>query len=539
MNFRSIINAAARLWTASMVLFCVSCSEEMHLQQDAGKDRNEAASITLKIAVAHPDAGLATRAQTTYDDLTFTQDEAAVKNLVTFIVNVDDEGKELYGYDDVEYIVTEINPVEFYKGIYILEHKLEVKPGNKHIYIGANMKDEHMNAFILDRPLALEGEGPAVNMIMTPDPTYSGKGTDILMFGQIKKAEGNSTTPDIIIDENIKEYYLQGDLERLTAKVLLTCREGETGLVATGAKGWLKTSDVRYTLNATNRKTFVNKHTDENYDVNLDPNWGLKEWVIGDGNGNFTSKGTHLNEFEYWPAEDMMLRFSDIRYYSNALKYDSNRLKGNNGIPDNHYVEGIYCLENTGYNDMGLTDADIDNAARIATTHVVVAVRWFPRSFVGGGSDNTAITTYDSIFDTYFVPGEDRGSGSHSPGTYWTRVVNGQTLYYAWTGVKRKINETKDSANPLKLEDFTCYEGGWSYFTTFVDGNLNGNKLTYAGEESWGVQRDNYYILAIQSITQPGSPFPDNTDYIKVNSITTDWIYRGSQEVSISPTGGK
>ncbi|MBQ8170155.1 MAG: Mfa1 family fimbria major subunit [Bacteroidales bacterium] len=535
MNFRSIINAAARLWTASMVLFCVSCSEEMDLQQDAGKDRNEAASITLKIAVAHPDAGLPTRAQTTYDDLTFTQDEAAVKNLVTFIVNVDDEGKELYGYDDVEYIVTEINPIEFYKGIYILEHKLEVKPGKKHIYIGANMKDEHMNAFILDRPLALEGEGPAVNMIMTPDPTYSGKGTDILMFGQIKKAEGNSTTPDIIIDENIKEYYLQGDLERLTAKVLLTCREGETGLVATGGKGWLKTSDVRYTLNATNRKTFVNKHTDENYDVNLDPNWGLKEWVIGDGNGNFTSKGTHLNEFEYWPAEDMMLRFSDIRYYSNALKYDSNRLKGNNGIPDNHYVEGIYCLENTGYNDMGLTDADIDNAARIATTHVVIAVRWFPRGVYGKWSDNiVAITSSDDAWTRVLTPGA--GTGTYPAGTYWTLNNNGTIEYYGYGGMERKIS---NSGGALTTNNFTCYEGGWSYFTTFVDGDLDDSKLTYAGHESWGVQRDNYYILAIQSITQPGSPFPDNTDYIKVNSITTDWIYRGSQEVSISPTGGK
>ena len=95
MNFRSIINTAARLWTASMVLFCVSCSEIAEYGPEIGNlDRNDLKPVTLNIAVAHPDADLTTRALT-YDDLTFTQDEAAVKNLVTFIVSVDNEGNEV------------------------------------------------------------------------------------------------------------------------------------------------------------------------------------------------------------------------------------------------------------------------------------------------------------------------------------------------------------------------------------------------------------------------------------------------------------
>lgn len=537
MNFRSIINTAARLWTASMVLFCVSCSEIAEYGPEIGNlDKNDLRPVTLNIAVAHPDADLTTRALT-YDDLTFTQDEAAVKNLVTFIVSVDNEGNEVYSYEDVEYIVTEINPVEFYKGVYILEHQIEVEPGKKHIYIGANMKRGHIDAFMMGKPLSLEGEGPAVNMIMTPDPSYSGKGTDILMSGQVELIEGNTTTKEITIDEETKEYYLQGDLERLTAKVLLTCKEGEPGLVATGGKGWVETDKIRYTLNTENRQTYINKHTAEGIDINVDPNWEIENWVTSDGEITGADYG---QQFDFWTSVELKGRLFDERYSASPLRYDEGKI--GEGNSPNHYTEGIYTLENTAFNNSFLENGMKDKAAHNATTHVVMAVRFIPKKIynyaaVNDPANNKPVSyedgtlTWDNVFSSFLVAVD-----GHQIGTYWTRKeAGGEVRYYGHAAMNRYI-----ALNPGSAEEFTCYEGGWSYFTTFVDGDLlNNKKLTYANMEYWGVERDHYYILAIDSITQPGSPFPDNAEYIKINSITTNWVDRGSQEVSISPKGGQ
>lgn len=531
MQKKGIISILVRLWFVTIVCWCMSsCSmvwsdeEDMMTQCPKGVRQ----TVTLNLTITHPDAGINTRAESDYE-LSFTKDEAAVKKLTVFIVDLNSDGSE--NYDKVEHYSTELDPIDFYNGIYVFQHTLEVETGSKHLYIGANLRQEHIDAFLNNKPIALDGEGPAVNMVMTPDPTHSGKGTDIAMFGQIKMRNGSS---DIVISQGMTDYYLSGDLERLTAKVLLTCDEGEPGLVRTGGKGWVETDKIRYTLNATNKYSFIKRVKDVAYDVNIDPNWALSPWIVQE-NGIYIPSQTHSQQFEYWDGEDIMTRIFDDRYSTTPLKFDEKRVGVGNSLSENHYVEGLYCLENTAYNDMGLSGDALDNAARVATTHMIIVVRFIPRVFVGGWNDNTESGTLERALTELFIPNSGstiNGSGTHSTGTYWTRTVNGQTIYYAWTGVQRKIKE-----EGLKESDFTCYEGGYSYFSTFIDGTTDGLKLTYNGHDSWGVQRDHYYILTVDQISRPGSPIPDWDDYIRINSQTVDWVYRGSQDVIIRPTG--
>lgn len=492
-------------------------------------------TVTLNLAISHPDASFNTRASEDYE-LSFTRNEAAVKSLTAFIVDLNQDGTE--NYKGAKVFSTEIDPVDFYNGIYIYRQTAEVETGTKRIYVGANLKPEHIEAFINNEPLTLEGDGPAVNMVMTPDPTHSGQGTDIAMFGQIKTKNGSA---DITISENVDEYYLSGDLERLTAKVLLTCvadeNDGSTafeeGCVAREtADGWVKITDIRYTLNVTNRSTYIDRRIDNTYNINIDPNWSIGSYVSDNG-GSIGKTDGYTGEFDAYERDEIIERLWDNRFSTTPQLYDSGKI--GEASSENHYTEGLYCLENTSFNNIGLSGSLVDDAAQLTTTHIVLAVRFIPRYFIGAYSDNyTDCESYGRALNTIFVTGEDRGSGDYSTGTYWTRVVDGELKYYAWTGVKKEMANNAE----LTIEDFTRYDGGWSYFTTFVDGDTSDSdtKLTYSERDAWGVQRDHYYILAIDHITHPGSPVPWD-EFIRVNSVTTVWVNKGSQDIIIRPTG--
>lgn len=511
MTSRSSISALFRLWAGLMVCTLVSCSEL--LSSEGGSHEGEEQTVTLNIAVTHPDAGIETKAPLDGYDLDFTANEAAVKNLVTFIVSLNPDGTE--NYDKVDFFEIGIDPADFNKGYYTFSRSLKLKSGSKHIYIGANMNADHINAFLNNGgSLNYTGDGQAIEMVMTPDPTHSGLGTDITMFGQMSDHDTGSRI--LNVSRQTRSYNVSGELERLTAKVLLTCAEGEPGFVATGGKGWVETSKIRYTLNVINRQTYIKKHWSEEYQISMDPNWNL-----GDA-----------GHFDSWGEDEILERLFDDRFSTSPLRYDESRLKTNSAsVPEGHYVEGLYCLENTTYNNKGLTGANVDKAALQATTHVVIAVRFIPKYVYTGGNVNNGTgptaMTWETVFKDYLVAGN-----GHEAGTYWTRTdANGNVSYYG-----RYAMETYMSKYQVSESEFTCYEGGWSYFTTFIDGKTSDKQLTYANMNAWGVQRDHYYILVIDHITKPGSTVPWN-DFIRVNSQTVPWVHRGSQEVIIRPTG--
>lgn len=518
---RGRICSSLILWIASAVCLSMSSCTLVWSDDETPAQCKVQQTVTLNLTITHPDASIHTRADLEYDDLEFTKNEAAVRSLTAFIVDLNSDGTE--NYDKVECHSTEIDPIEFRNGIYALRQSVTVETGAKHVYVGANMKKEHIDAFIENRPLQLaaDAEGPAVNMVMTPDPTHSGQGTDIVMFGQLADRYDQSATR-IDIQEGKTDYYLHADLTRLTAKVLLTCTEGETGLVVTGGKGWVETDKIRYTLNSTNRSTYINRRAD-----NEDPNWGFGSWVAL-SDGKYGPAGDHTANFEYWDPETITERLFDDRYSATPLVYDASRV--GEGNRENHYTEGLYCLENTVLKDMDLSGSALHEAARIATTHVVMAVRFIPKKFVGGWGTVEPLTLDDAL-NINLVSGG--GSGPHEGGTYFTRIVDGVLTYYAYTGMQKTIEYSNGT---LSESDFTCYEGGWSYFTTFIDGNATDLTMNYDGLDSWGVQRDHYYILSIDKITRPGSPIPWD-DYIRVNSQTTEWTPRGSQNVDIKPKG--
>lgn len=532
MYLKGYINMAVRLWIIFMAACLVACNTIWSEMPAGGYEEDVPQKVTLNLAISHPDAGIITRASSVYDDLDFTKNEAAVNNLVVFIVDLNEDGSE--NYSQVVSFEKKIDPIDFINGYYILQHKTQLETGPKHIYVGANMKAEHIYAFLQHKSMTYSGDGQAIEMIMTPDYTHSGLGTGITMFALSNVPETEKTTIDITTDT--EDYYLIAELERLSAKVLLTCKEGEPGWVATGATGWVETSEIRYTLNNTNRSTFIDRRASD-YNMNIDPNWNISSHITPNANaeGGYSAAAGNTAQFESWSTGELIARLFDDRYSSSPLPYDENRIKTGDVIPENHYVEGLYCLENTSFDDIGIDNASKDAAAMHATTHVVVAVRFIPRKIVGYDLEIKQPTSKEDALNNWLVY---PSTSDYQNGTYWVRVdSNGEMVYhngspYYGLGAKDKI-----IAGGAKEEEFICYNGGWSYFTTFVDGTkTSDNKLTYAGHEVWGVQRDNYYILSIQKIGHPGSPIPGD-EFMRINSQTTEWVPRGSREIIIKPSG--
>ena len=541
MRTLNFIPAVFRLWLTVMVLLFASCSkEELSQTQDPTNVNDTPATLTLM--VAHPDAVLI---KTKADDkgpydVPYTNAESAIRNLIFFIFDVDSEGNESINSKQI----FEVSSPVFNTGVYTFEKALNLEPGIKHIYVAANVTAEHLKkiyekieaaeTFKMD-DVILAGNSPetALANVMKDDLTHNGQGTDILMFAQAFSGNSEKSVDIEVIESNSGKYQLAAQLKRLVTKVLVTCKEGERGFVASGGKFIIPTADIRYCLNTTTKQIYLKERYNTTADINEDPDWILQDYSSQTGNDNYNS------HYMYSSGGELVSRIHDQRYSTVPVAYNESRLEVN----ENHYTEGLYCLENTVYAGNG-SWADIDATAKFATTHIAMKVRMIPRTIQRSNLNNMYLKAYteehdykDNWYWEYaLTSGTDEKDGGkpYPVGTYWALTKNGSTTYYGEKGRDEMIKQ-----NRATLNEFVKYEGGYNWFYTFIEGGKNtsdGTTLSYAGDSYWGIERNNYYIVNIQGITKIGESVPEG-DFIRINSQTVNWTQRGSQEVVIKPKG--
>lgn len=542
MKTRNIISDVFRLWLSVMALLFVSCSKEDTAgRHDSTNDTDSPATLTLM--VAHPDAVLikAKADDKGPYDVPYTNAESAISNLIFFIFDVDSEGNE--SIDPKQ--IFEVNSPEFTNGIYTFEKAVTLKPGKKHIYVTANINakqkqliyesSSNNNNFKMDDIiLAGNTHDEALANVVKDDISHSGQGTNILMSAQAFRGDPFNPDFDIeIVDGSKEKYLLAAQLKRLVAKVLVTCREGEPGFVASGGKFIVPTADIRYCLNTTAKQTYLKERHNKAADINEDPDWVLQDYSSQTGND------TYSRHYMYCSGGELISRIHDQRYSTIPMAYDENRIE----INENHYSEGLYCLENTVSAGNG-SWTDIDATAKFATTHIVMKVRMIPRTIQRSNLNNMYLKArteeHDGIDNWYWeyalTAGTDEKDGGkpYPVGTYWELTQNGSTTYYGEMGRDQMISDGKATLN-----EFVKHEGGYCWFYTFIEGGKNttdGSTLSYVGDSYWGLQRNSYYIVNIEKFTQLGEPGTDG-DFIRINSQTLEWIQRGSQEVIIKPKG--
>ena len=494
-------------------------------------------------------------------ELGFTEEECQIHTLTLIMMGVYN-GEELFETWQT------IEPSEPTNGIYDVQFTLSGITGTKHFYILANAEQKHINAFWAKDRIFDAGEGLSghniVGSLMDVDHEDDGKGSNIVMAGivtsnngdrniVIPTGDGNEETVEkITIDTPI-------NLVRTVAKILLTCvpksdaetdyvkvidrKDAETNPEGDGENtGWIKFADVNYMLNVLNRKTYLDYREDtKDDDYLIDPNYAMGELISlreeGGGYG-ITDLEAYQREFLFYDTQDMveMLNKSVPTYKGgercivrSATQYDADKMEVDettNMGNENHYTEGLYCTENTVYNDMTFDkDADFQSAIRYVTTRVMVGAKYTPKVIWDGGEEPITneteeeaqeilkgVTDYENPLEPVTYPS----------GTFW-RDSDGN--YYSLAGMIKKLQDAPET-------EFSRYDGGWGYYYTYIDENAQNGAISKDTQTRWGIKRNHYYILKVDKIIAPGSPFPGN-ETMRIHSELVDWVNKGGSEVEI------
>ncbi len=224
----------------------------------------------------------------------------------------------------------------------------------------------------------------------------------------------------------------------------------------------------------------------------------------------------------------------------------------------------LYCLENT---------FNLDNMKQGQTTRVVFKATYKPASIAKGATfykigKNTAIWSEADLEKEIKAAVASVVSGAagkttvtlNAPnnnitaaGTHYITAdnitvtdVEAETIEKAITAINTQLG-LKES----EKVGISTYEGGESYYiarikhfgdalTNWKSGTYGENNLEYLGR--YGVLRNNWYVLTVQSVSGPGYPSvpevkpntPDDEDdnYINVSVKILDWAKR-SQDVNL------
>ena len=320
---------------------------------------------------------------------------------------------------------------------------------------------------------------------------------------------------------------------------VIDAKDAETNPEGDGENtGWIKFEDVNYMLNVLNRKTYLNYRIED--DNLIDPNYAMGELISlreeGGGYG-ITDLEAYQREFLFYDTQDMveMLNKSVPTYKGgercivrSATQYDADKMEVDettNMGNENHYTEGLYCTENTVHNDMTFAnEADFQSAIRYVTTRVMVGAKYTPKVIWDGGEEPITNETEEEaqqILKEETDVENPLEPVTYPAGTFWR---DSQGNYYSLAGMKKKLKESPET-------DFSRYDGGWGYYYTYIDENAQNGAIS-KDQTRWGIKRNHYYILKVEKIVAPGSPFPGN-ETMRIHSELVDWVNKGGSEVEI------
>ena len=365
-------------------------------------------------------------------------------------------------------------------------------------------------------------------------------------------------------------------VERGLAKVTL-----KTGTAATGKtddKGAYKVADGAYkddkvtienwALDVTNKKTFPIHNVDglaTDY-TDIWSNTATASTINSANNQRFVDNKATLAQRVYW-GKDPNYDKSDLCSTEDA---DMKALKAEFNYVANKDVTAepskpLYCLENT---------FNLDNMMQGQTTRVVFKAKYTPKGFTDGDTfykigKNTAIWREADLKQEIeaavasVVSGAagktivtlNAGAGKNNITAAGTHYITKDNI--AVTGVETISDENIKAINTqlgLKETDkvgISTYAGGESYYiarikhfgddlTSWKSGSYGKNNLEYLGR--YGVLRNNWYELTVNSVSNPGYPSvpevkpgtPDDEDnnYINVSVKILKWAKR-SQNVDL------
>ena len=368
-------------------------------------------------------------------------------------------------------------------------------------------------------------------------------------------------------------------VERGLAKVTLKTGTAATGKtddkgaykVANGAYKDDKVTIENWALDVTNKKTFPIHNVDglaTDY-KDIWSNTTTASTINRANNQRFVDNKATLAQRVYWgkdPNYDKSDLCSTEEAGKTARDAEFNYVKNEDvkAVPS----KPLYCLENT---------FNLDNMMQGQTTRVVFKAKYTPNGFNDGDTfykigKNTAIWNKTNLEEEIkaavasVVPGATVGNTDVDLAAKGNDITAAGTHYVKAANITVKISETETAkisdANitaintQLGLKEtekvgISTYAGGESYYiarikhfgddlTSWKSGSYGKNNLEYLGR--YGVLRNNWYELTVNSVSNPGYPSvpevkpntPDDEDdeYISVSVKILKWAKR-SQNVDL------
>ena len=357
-------------------------------------------------------------------------------------------------------------------------------------------------------------------------------------------------------------------VERGLAKVTLKTGKAATGntddnYTVTGVtyKGD-KVTIKNWALDVTNTKTFPIHNVDGLSDdyTNI---WSNTDTPAGSNGANTqrfvdNNKDTKAKRV-YWGKDP---NYDNTAADKTALNAEFNNVANKDVTAEP--TTSLYCLENT---------FNLANMKQGQTTRVVFKAKYIPNGIAENTNfykigKNTAIWNEDNLVKEIkaAVASVVKGATIDNTTVKLDKITAAGTHYITADNIIVKTSETETATidkdqitaintqlglNESKKVGISTYAGGESYYiarikhfgddlTKWKSGTYGENNLEYLGR--YGVLRNNWYVLTVQSVSGPGYPSvpevkpntPDDEDdnYINVSVKILDWAKR-SQDVNL------
>lgn len=364
-------------------------------------------------------------------------------------------------------------------------------------------------------------------------------------------------------------------VERGLAKVTLKTGTAATGKtdtdgaykVANGAYKDDKVTIENWALDVTNKKTFP-IHNVDGLTTDYKEIWSNTTDASKTNSATtqrFVDNKATLAQRVYW-GKDPNYDKSDLCSTEDA---DKTALKAEFNYVKNEDVKvepskSLYCLENT---------FNLDNMMQGQTTRVVFKAKYTPKGFTDGDTfykigKNTAIwkesdlkqeieaavaSVVSGAAGKTTVTLKAKGNDITAAGTHYIEAANISVTDATITITPENIKAINTQLGLKEAEKvgISTYAGGESYYiarikhfgddlTSWKSGPYGKNNLEYLGR--YGVLRNNWYELTVNSVSSPGYPSvpevkpntPDDEDdeYINVSVKILKWAKR-SQKVDL------
>ena len=391
---------------------------------------------------------------------------------------------------------------------------------------------------------------------MANAPLYNATDKNVTTLVAIDKNKIFPTEAQASSGDAAADIYVERGLAKVT---LTTATKDEKPVATTSSYAGDKVKISNWALDVTNKKTFPIHNVDE---LGYEDIWKNEEATSGPSTQRFVDNTPGiLAKRVYW-GKDPNYNNSTLNTDETARAAEFNYVTANTEVTADP-TKPLYCLENTfnlanmmqgqttrvifkaSYTPKGFTAADGKTFYKVGTSVALWKQKDLEDHIKAAVSKVISVTTTDDITIKLDAPDNNITAAGNHEIKKSNFSVTGHTVTDAEAkAVSDKVGLTKDAGISTYADGESYYIARIKHFgdvlTPWKSGLYGTDNLAYLGR--YGMLRNNWYELNVQSVSGPGYPdvpdvkpnTPDDEDdkYIKVSVKILKWAKR-SQDVNL------